>query len=269
MPTGVAVWRMDGDGAQRLQPAMMPLEQDLEAVIETDPDILGERLLVIGRQVRTTHGGVVDLLAVDGEGSVHVIELKRDRGAREVVAQVLDYASWVSTVSHAEILRIFADYTEVPETFEAAFERRFGIGAPQELNTAHRLTVVAARLDDATERILTYLGDLGVPINAAAFEYYEDRGSRYLARTMLRDDTGMETAPRARTTATREPWSGEDWYSALGEDGTRSWDDGRRFGFVSAGGGTWFSQGLRRPRIGHRVHVYIPRVGYVGVGEVA
>ncbi|MYV97829.1 hypothetical protein GT354_05960, partial [Streptomyces sp. SID3343] len=110
---------------------------------------------------------------------------------------------------------------------------------------------------------------LGVPINAAAFEYYEDRGSRYLARTMLRDDTGMETAPRARTTATREPWSGEDWYSALGEDGTRSWDDGRRFGFVSAGGGTWFSQGLRRPRIGHRVHVYIPRVGYVGVGEVA
>ncbi|MYW02313.1 endonuclease NucS domain-containing protein, partial [Streptomyces sp. SID3343] len=269
MPTGVAVWRMDEDGPRRLRPAMMPLEQDLETVIEADPDVLGERLLVIGRQVRTTHGGVVDLLAVDGEGAVHVIELKRDRGAREVVAQVLDYASWVSTVSHAEILRIFAEYSDGVETFEAAFERRFGIGAPQELNTTHRLTVVAARLDDATERILTYLGDLGVPINAAAFEYYEDRGSRYLARTMLRDDTEMESAPRARTTATREPWSGEDWYSALGEDGTRSWDDGRRLGFVSAGGGTWFSQGLRRPRIGHRVHVYIPRVGYVGVGEVA
>ncbi|MFE2864999.1 endonuclease NucS domain-containing protein [Embleya sp. NPDC059259] len=268
MPTGVAMWRVDGDGARRLRPARMPLEHELESLIEADPDILGKRLLVIGRQVRTTHGGVVDLLAVDGEGTVHVIELKRDRGPREVIAQVLDYASWIATVSHTEIQQIFAKYNDGVETFEAAFERRFDTAAPQELNTAHRLTVVAARLDDATERILTYLGDLGVPINAAAFEYYEDHGSRYLARTMLRDDTNAPAAKPAPMTRTREPWTGEDWYSALGEDGIRSWDDARRLGFVSAGGGTWFSQGLRRPRIGHRVHVYIPRVGYVGVGEV-
>ncbi|MEU0936308.1 hypothetical protein [Embleya sp. NPDC005971] len=57
--------------------------------------------------------------------------------------------------------------------------------------------------------------------------------------------------------------------AALGEEGgTRSWDDARTFGFVSAGGGKWFSQGLRRPQPGHRINVYIPKVGYVGIGEV-
>jgi hypothetical protein len=29
------------------------------------------------------------------EGRIHVIELKRDRTPREVVAQILDYGSWV------------------------------------------------------------------------------------------------------------------------------------------------------------------------------
>jgi hypothetical protein len=34
------------------------------------------------------------VLGVDVEGRIHVIELKRDRTPREVVAQILDYGSW-------------------------------------------------------------------------------------------------------------------------------------------------------------------------------
>ncbi|WP_237534520.1 endonuclease NucS domain-containing protein [Streptomyces sp. SID3343] len=252
-----------------MRTAAMPLERDLEDVIEADPDILGEPVLLIGRQVPTAHGGFVDLLAVDGEGCLRVLELKRDRTPREVIAQALDYASWAASLSHAQILRIFADYRADETTFESAFEERFGVAAPEELNAAHRVTIVAARLDEATERIVGYLADLGAPVNAVFFHYYEDDGHRYLARTWLRDEAKAAPAPRAGKSSTREPWNGVDWYSAFGEEGgTRSWDDARRFGFVSAGGGKWFSQGLRRPRLGDRVNVYIPKVGYVGVGEV-
>jgi hypothetical protein len=41
-----------------------------------------------------------------------------------------------------------------------------------------------------------------------------------------------------------------------------------RHGFISAGGGRWYSRTLRMLEPGHRVWALIPRVGYVGVGEV-
>jgi len=40
------------------------------------------------------------------------------------------------------------------------------------------------------------------------------------------------------------------------------------YGFVSAGGGEWFSRTLRNLPVGARVFVCIPKAGYVGVGRV-
>ncbi len=45
------------------------------------------------------------------------------------------------------------------------------------------------------------------------------------------------------------------------------WEDGRRYGFVSAGGGAWYSRTLRDLPEGARVNVCIPQQGYVAVGE--
>ena len=42
----------------------------------------------------------------------------------------------------------------------------------------------------------------------------------------------------------------------------------RLYGFVSAGGGRWYSRTLELLEPGHRVWALIPKVGYVGVGEV-
>lgn len=58
---------------------------DVGAVPREGPSLLGERLLVIGRQVKTPHGKLIDLLAMDGEGNLHVLELKRDKTPRDVV----------------------------------------------------------------------------------------------------------------------------------------------------------------------------------------
>ena len=47
--------------------------------------------------MQTAQGARIDLLAMDGEGRLIIIELKKDRIPREIVAQVLDYASCVLT----------------------------------------------------------------------------------------------------------------------------------------------------------------------------
>jgi len=101
------------------------------------------------------------------------------------------------------------------------------------------------------------------------FRYFVDEGRSYLARTWLLPETQTPDAIGPRRTGAKEPWNGQDWYVSFGEEsGVRSWDDARRYGFVSAGGGEWFSRSLRALPVGGRVFVYIPRVGYVGVGTV-
>lgn len=94
MAVEFGIWRVD-DAPVAVAATKLEDEARLETWLTQDISILGLDVLVIGRQVTTAFGGIIDLLAIDREGELYVIELKRARTPREVVAQVLDYASWV------------------------------------------------------------------------------------------------------------------------------------------------------------------------------
>lgn len=262
MPVQMRMWRIDGGEPRPLQSAVLPSEAALEDFLEKDPSLLGTRLLVIGRQVRTPYNKYIDLLAIDADGNLHVLELKRDKTPRDVVSQALDYGSWVSTLTRDEVIGLANDHLSEP--FEATFEAVFGETPPDELNAELQLTVVATNLDSSSERIVNYLREFGVPVNAVFFSYLEDEDRRYLARSWLVDDQAVSVAPGSKA-GKRAPWNGQDWYVNFGSHG-REWTDGLEFGFVSAGGGPAFSGKLRPIPAGDRVNVYVPGSGYVGVG---
>lgn len=270
MPVEMGMWRIDGDTPRRLSSATLPSEATLEQYLEKDPSLLGDRLLVIGRQVRTPYGKIIDLLAMDGEGNLNVLELKRDKTPRDVVAQVLEYGSWVSTLDRDSIIELANDHLDAP--FESAFEDVFGTSPPDELNAALQLTIVATDLDAGSERIVTYLRTFGVPVNAVFFSYLEDDGRRYLARSWFAREDDRESGGTAfgkGNKGKRAEWNGTDWFVSFGEfPGGRAWQDGRKYGFVSAGGGAWYSRTLRDLPVGGRVNVCIPQQGYVAIGEV-
>ncbi|MEV6531617.1 endonuclease NucS domain-containing protein [Streptomyces sp. NPDC051639] len=274
MPLEFGLWRVD-DKPVRVVTRPIPLESRLENLIEADPEILGRPLLLIGRQVQTDHGKFVDLLGMDAEGGLHVLELKRDRTPREVVAQLLDYGSWVQELGNEQVREIYATYARgrgLATELDEAFALRFGGSAPEALNSTHALTVVASEIDAATERIVTYLASgYGVPVNVLFFRYFEDEGRSYLARTWLLDEAeDVVPPPGTKGRGKQEPWNGTDWYVSFGhEPGGRSWEDAREYGFVSAGGGDWFSRTLRSLPVGARVFTHIPKTGYVGVGTVS
>ena len=262
MPVEMSMWRIDGLQPHRLTAAVLPSEKALEDFLDQDPSLLGSPLLVIGRQVRTPYNKFIDLLAVDADGNLHVLELKRDKTPREVVAQALDYGSWVSTLTRDEVIGVANEHLDQP--FEAAFEKVFGETPPDELNAELQLTIVATSLDSSSERIVTYLREFGVPVNAVFFSYLEDEDRHYLARSWLVDDQAVSPIPGSKK-GKRAQWNGQDWYVNFGSHG-REWSDGLEFGFVSAGGGTAFSGKLRPIPTGDRVNVYVPGSGYVGVG---
>ena len=127
-------------------------------------------------------------------------------------------------------------------------------------------------MDDATERLVAYLsGGYHVPINVLLLDYFADGDREYLARTWLIDDASVTATRSGAASAAKKQaaWNGHDWYVSFGEEaGGRSWDDARTHGFVSAGGGEWFSRTMRQLPVGARVLTHIPKSGYVAVGEV-
>jgi hypothetical protein len=265
MPIEMALWRLNGDDVIPVPSSGIDTEERLEVAIERDISILGlDRLLVIGRQVPTRFGKVIDLLALGPQGDVVIIELKRDRTPREVVAQALDYGSWVRDLDYESLASIFQDY--LPDhNFDEDQQKTFG-QLPEQFNSTHQLVVVASELDPSTERIMDYLNDYEVPINVVFFRYLKDDDREYLARSWLVDPAETE----GRTTRKKRPWNGRDFYISFGEGdhGSRRWEDAQRYGFVSGGGAPWYSRSLAALQPGHRVFVHIPSVGYVGVGEV-
>ena len=92
MPLDIGLWRLTDGAPKQIAARPYPLEAQLEDLLAQDPTLVGEPLLLVGRQVPTSYGGFIDLLAIDADGYICVLELKRDRTPREVVAQLLDYA---------------------------------------------------------------------------------------------------------------------------------------------------------------------------------
>lgn len=225
--------------------------------------------MVIGRQVKTDHGKFIDLLLIDSLGSITIAELKKHRTSRDVVGQLLDYASWVNKLTFSKIKDIFENYKNL--VLETAFEDYFGQSLPEEINSEHYLMVVASYLDHETERIINYLSDIhGVPINAIFFNFFQDGNNEYITRNYLIDPNEVEEkVSRSVKNRKSEPWNGVDFVANVRvENDISAWDDNVRYGFISAGGGSKYSKPLNALYIGARVFAMIPGKGYVGIGEV-
>ena len=108
MPIEVGVWRLSNN-LQRIAVSALDYEARLEEVLARDISVLSSQLMLVGRQVLTSYGKFIDVLAMDPDGNLVVVELKRNRTPREVVAQLIDYASWVQLLSYEEIAAIYAD----------------------------------------------------------------------------------------------------------------------------------------------------------------
>ena len=268
MPIYHAIWRV-GEQPAPLLSSRLASEQQLEEMIIQDPRILSSEWMLIGRQEITSHGGRVDLLAIAPDASLVLIELKRDRTPREIVAQALDYASWVEKITPDRVAQIFQRFSG-GKSLDAAFQERFGVELDEEtLNQSHQIIIVAAELDPSTERIIAYLNERDIAINVLFFQVFEHGTDKLLSRAWLIDP--IETQANVASTTTiksdKEPWNGE-FYVSFGDASSRDWEDARGLGFISGGGGSWYSQTLKLLSPGDRVWVKIPKKGYVGVGIV-
>lgn len=219
-------------------------EHDLHQFLESEPSLIA-RGVSEGEPVPTvvaaSHlglpNGEMDLLLLDSEGKVTLAELKRGRTPREVVAQILDYASQVDELGLVGLAEAGVDWDSAIERLgqldEASVDLdrdRITLGLKDP-----RLLVVAFEIDDATKRIAEYLRPRGVPIYCIEFEYFTDNEFEYYypeligAEAVGKIGAGRETPTqialralwedmlarfkRARPSTTRQTGTKDQWMS--------------------------------------------------------
>lgn len=266
MPIRTTLWKV-GPQPQPLPESSLVKEQLLEDMIVATPRMLSEEWMLIGRQEDTGFGGRIDLLAIAPDGSLVLIELKRDRTPREVVAQALDYASWVEKLRSEDVVAIYGRFAP-GKSLTHDFQQRFGQPLDEdELNQNHQIIIVASSLDDSSERIVEYLSERDIPINVLCFQVFNNGAEQLLTRTWLLDPVRAQVSAAGKPDSSSEPWNGE-FYCSFGRSENRSWADAMELGFICGGGGAWYSKTLQLLNPGDRVWVRVPGRGFVGVGRV-
>lgn len=259
----MALWQISGKNLVDIPQTNLDNEQRLEDWIVTTPSILGMEIAIIGRQVQTPFRGRIDLLGLDSNANCVVLELKRGRTPRDVVAQLLDYGSWIKDLGYNELDQIAQQWTQ--KGVATIFQSTFGDAIPETINESHNLVVVASGLDDSSERIITYLSEeFGVSINAVFFTFFHSESTELIGRAWLRDP--VEIVERAESRK-RTPWSGY-WFVNVGEGPHRNWDDNLQYGYIGAGQGESYSRPLQRLKVGDKIFAYMKGIGYVGYGEI-
>lgn len=180
----VRLWKIENGALQQMPRSKLEIEEKLEGWIASDISIISSNLLVIGRQVPTDFGGVIDLLGMEENGDIVIIELKRGKTPREITAQTLDYASWVKNLTAEEIQNIANKYLE-SVGFDAAYQKKFNHDLPESINERHRMLIVGSEIDSSSQRIIKYLSEFGLDINAITFNYFKDKYGELIARVFL------------------------------------------------------------------------------------
>ena len=190
-------------------------EQSLEDWVERKPELVGEPLLVIGRQVQVSGmDNRLDLLALDREGKLVVIEVKRDLLDVPVEFQALRYTSALASWSYESIKAQTEGYlreknpgTEVQfqEVLDGFFEGEV------DLNEDQRIILVGRTVHERLLGVAKWLLAHGVDVKVIEVSLFVDSGAVFLSPKVV---VQRETGERGTEQPAGKPWEvdGRKWH---------------------------------------------------------
>jgi hypothetical protein len=265
-----------------LAAAEMKERRDVQAILRAQLAELLPDLLVIAEEFGHWDDSKrrIDLLALDRQANLVVVELKRGDTGAHMELQAVRYAAMVSTMTFEQVVETFETFRGQQEGSDARSEilAFLSWSEPNEDEFARDVRIVLFSEDysrELTSSVL-WLNEKGLDVTCFRMGAYKV-GSRLLLDFQqiipLKEAEDYQVKVRNKQqeaqSARRErvAWNGE-LYANYGDNEYRSWDDARKYGFISAGGGEWFSRTLRLLEPGRRVWVNRPGIGYIGVGIV-
>lgn len=195
----IGIWSVIDGIPVKSSATSIEYEQHLEDWIECDPSLLESGLCIVARQLRT-EGGPLDLLAIDRNGQWVLIEIKRDRLRRDVIAQAIDYASCLQCMSAADLVEQSDTYLQAHGTSlkHVLSERDASI---DDLNDGVDpiIYLVGTSIDANLERMVDYLSDrAGLEIRIITFTAYRSSSGETLLAREIHEQTVSQSRPTPR-----------------------------------------------------------------------
>lgn len=281
----MAIFELGKAGLARLSPVSLASVQvqerrDLQRVLREQSREVLDDVLIIAEEFGEWDDSRrrIDLLGVDRDANLVVIELKRGDTGVHMELQAVRYAAMVSKMTFDQAVDTYGRHVPAGADARADLLEFLGWDEPKEDDFAQDVRIVLFSEDfsrELTSSIL-WLIEKRVDVTCYRMTAYllDDRLLVDFQRIIpLKEAEDYQIKVRNKQLveqterAARVPWNGE-FYANFGTSPHRCWDDARKFGFISAGGGGWFSRTLNLLEPGARVWVNRPGIGYVGVAEV-
>lgn len=185
----VAVWSAAASSMpRRLTPAPLETEAALEEWVKADPALVRDGLVIVAQQLIFSTRERLDLLCIENRSRWLVVELKRDRLAREVAAQALDYVSLLAAMDAAELAaRLGPHLAKVSEDTRELVQALIADeseDSPREVAAA----IVGISADEPLLRITRFLTEqYDVPISVVELQSFRSPSGDLL---ILREETG-------------------------------------------------------------------------------
>jgi hypothetical protein len=198
------------------------LEKHLEDWISSSPDILGERILLIGRQVFIPEvKDKIDLLGLDINGKAVIIELKRGKLSDPVDMQALRYASYISKwefedfESHAKAYMTQPNDFNFNDLFET-FCQQSGVDEIPDINNDQRIIIVGSEVREKLGTVALWLFEHNVDIKIIEIETYKEGDTLLLQpKTIVPLELNrFSEVGKAKKSDLQKPWltSGKSWH---------------------------------------------------------
>lgn len=214
------LWKVNG---QDLEPVsgstfveLKLKEQSLEDWIERKPEILGEPLLIIGRQVQVA--GIdnrIDLLALDREGKLVVIEVKRDTVDVPVDFQALRYASVLAYWSYESIKNQAESYyrdknPDIEPHFQEVIDNFFE--EEVDLNEDQRIIIVGRNVHERLIAVASWLFNRNVNVKVVEVSLFIDGKTVLVSPNILLPKESLQIT-NVSDGQTAKPWEdGKRWH---------------------------------------------------------
>jgi hypothetical protein len=238
-------------------------EKKIESWIAQNPELLfsnPEAAMVIATELAGEP--MADMLAVDSQGTLIIIEIKRHGSDRDTVGQLLDYAAHLSSWTYddfnrrwqessgskgRDLFEAFKDYAENPGFDKGQFLKE------------RRLFILASGSDEKLRRIMDWLREkTNLRVDYIPFQFY--RHGRELFVEIEKIDV-ERVSPEAEGKG--------NWFFNSNETyRPGSWKKMLEESLIAVAGYANSEEMLNRPHAGERVFVYLNGKGIIAVGRV-
>ncbi|OIO03676.1 hypothetical protein COY52_09645 [Candidatus Desantisbacteria bacterium CG_4_10_14_0_8_um_filter_48_22] len=170
-------------------------EKIVQDLLLINSEITGEKILYLGREIKTERGRFLDLLGIDSLGRFNVVEVKNVEAPADVIRQVSDYTTWLSKLPIFEIEQIVKDqlekgnidYTLLHKKYESFFNNEFRLDRNTIIDVVFAPSFKDNFIAERPTRT-TVANKVDIIYKFFKFEFFEDLENRYIMTQPIGED---------------------------------------------------------------------------------